>query len=334
MFVPWSLRVSRDELAEAIDGALCWADVLDALGYAYHGKTIATIRKWAERWGVSTAHLSDHRGQRGTPPRYTEDELRDAVAASFSWAETLRRLGYCPTGGNWKTLKRRVAAIGIPVDHFDPHAASRRRSKKGRVPLEEILVVGSTYGRYHLKRRLYEAGLKERRCELCGQDENWNGRRISLIIDHINGVRDDNRLGNLRIICPNCAAGLETHCGRKNLTELESRQCLHCGSPFTPKYRTHRYCSVSCGSHWPRQPGAVRPAARKVERPPCDQLVCEVRDLGYSATGRKYGVSDNAIRKWVRQYERERARAEGRDPDVIEIPTRTWPNQRRRDEAA
>jgi transposase-like protein len=45
--------------------------------------------------------------------------------------------------------------------------------------------------------------------------------------------------------------------------------------------------------------------------------------------GRKYRVSDNAIRKWIRQYERERALEAGRDPTLVEIPTRTWPNQRR-----
>jgi transposase-like protein len=76
------------------------------------------------------------------------------------------------------------------------------------------------------------------------------------------------------------------------------------------------------------------PGARKVERPPYEALLTEVRELGYVAVGRKYGVSDNAIRKWLRQYERERAEAAGRDPAVIEIPTRTWPNQRRREEAA
>jgi transposase-like protein len=53
----------------------------------------------------------------------------------------------------------------------------------------------------------------------------------------------------------------------------------------------------------------------------------EIRRLGYVAVGRKYRVSDNAIRKWVRQYERERALEEGRHPSTAEIPTRTWPNQ-------
>jgi hypothetical protein len=180
---------------------------------------------------------------------------------------------------------------------------------------------------------LYEEGLKERRCELCGQDETWNGRRIGLIIDHINGVRNDHRLSNLRIVCPNCAAGLDTHCGRKNRIELEPRSCLRCSQTFVPKYASHRYCSVFCGRRNRRgviDLGVRHRERRKTERPPYEKLIREVRELGYSATGRKYGVSDNAIRKWVRRYEREAAIAEGRDPDVIEIPTRTWPNQRRK----
>lgn len=80
--------------------------------------------------------------------------------------------------------------------------------------------------------------------------------------------------------------------------------------------------------------GSARLGARKVERPPHEQLIREIDELGYVAAGRKYGVSDAAIRKWVRQYERERAIAEGRDPEVVEIPRRTWPNRRRDRDAA
>lgn len=333
--MPWRPRVSRDEVAQAVTGASSWAAVLDALGYAYHGKNIATIRKWAGRWGIATDHLSDRRGRSGARLKYTEQDLRHAVASSFSWAETLRRLGYCPTGGNWKTLKKRVAEFGISTEHFDPYRATRGAGRRRRVPLQDILVEGSTFSRSVLKERLYEAGLKQRECELCGQSEVWNGRRISLIIDHINGIRNDNRLENLRIICPNCAAGLDTHCGRKNRREIEPRACLHCGKLFRPKYAKHRYCSPACGTHQRRRPGAPRPARRSTARPPHDELVREIRELGYAATGRKYGVSDNAIRKWIRQYERERAIAEGRDPEVVAIPARTWPNRKDRlDEAA
>ena len=80
---------------------------------------------------------------------------------------------------------------------------------------------------------------------------------------------------------------------------------------------------------WKRTPTS-RLDARKVERPPEVQLLREIEELGYLGVGRRYGVSDNAVRKWVRAYARERAVAEGRDPEVVEIPTRTWPNMKKR----
>jgi hypothetical protein len=326
--MPWKLRVNQADVADAIDGARSWREVMVILGYAYHGKNIASVRKWAERWGISTDHLSDARGQRRGSINYSEDALREVIASSFSWAESLRKLGYCPTGGNHATLKKRVAQLGLSTAHFDPYRASRKRAAAQMTPLDEVLVENSSYSRSSLKRRLFEAGLKKRRCELCGQDETWNGRRITLIIDHINGVRNDHRLENLRIVCPNCAAGLDTHCGRKNRIEVEPRECARCGAEYFPNRPQQRYCSVSCGQRHKRKTAVPRPRARRVERPPHVDLVREVRERGYLATGRKYGVSDNAIRKWIRQYERERAVAEGRDPDVAEIPTRTWPGHK------
>jgi ribosomal protein S27AE len=68
-----------------------------------------------------------------------------------------------------------------------------------------------------LKERLFNEGLKDRQCEQCGQGELWRGRSMSLILDHINGIPDDNRIENLQIVCPNCAATLDTHCGRKTV---------------------------------------------------------------------------------------------------------------------
>jgi hypothetical protein len=311
------------EARQAIEAAASWRDALDALGYRYHGKNISTLRSWAAGWDISTDHLSDRRGRPARRVRYTEDELRRAIASSRSWAESLRRLGYCPSGHNWKTLRKRAKALGIRTDHFDPNAAARERGRSNRTPLSELLVEGSTYNRGRLKQRLYEEGLKTRQCELCGQDENWYGRKMSLILDHANGVRDDNRLANLRIVCPNCAATLDTHCGRSARISRAPIDCLRCGRTFVPRRATQRYCSRECGSRWDRR------NARKVERPPHEQLLREVDDLGYRATARRYGVTDNAIRKWLLAYERERLLAEGEDPSRASIPVRTWPNRRR-----
>jgi hypothetical protein len=247
------------------------------------------------------------------PPRYTEDEAQKAVAASFSYAEALRRLGMCQTGGAWQVLRKYIRIWGICTDHFDPHAVQNRALAPSRSrPLENVLVRGSRANGTQLKERLYAAGLKTAACELCGQDELWRGRRISLILDHVNGDASDNRLENLRILCPNCNATLDTHCGRNARVVPLERQCALCGRSFRPKYASHRYCSRTCGVRYDRR-GGERPGARKVERPPHARLAREVAAMGYRAVGRRYGVSDNAVRKWVRRYEAE-AEAGARAP--------------------
>jgi hypothetical protein len=239
-------------------------------------------------------------------PRYTEWQAREAVASSMSYAETLRKLDVGSTGGNWRTLRIWIGRWGISTEHFDPRALQRRGVSQRPRPLDEILVEGSTYSRGHLKQRLYREGLKQRRCEICGQGELWRGRPMGLILDHVNGVRDDHRIDNLRIVCPNCAATLETHCGRKNRIIWSERGCLRCGAEFMPRYERQRYCSRACGTRSPRPSrGVPVPERRRVQRPPHDQLLREIAATSYSAVGRKYGVSDNAVRKWVRQYERE-----------------------------
>jgi hypothetical protein len=253
--------------------------------------------------------------------REREWEVRGAVAKSFSYAEALRRLGYCPTGGNWRTLKKYVELWGIPTEHFDRDAAHRARARSMGIPLSEVLTPHSNYSRATLKRRLLREGLKQPMCEICGQGEFWRGTKLALILDHINGVRDDNRLENLRMVCPNCAATLDTHCGRKNSLERPTRACRRCGKTFETQRPEQRYCSRACGSRYPR-PLKSRPETRKVDRPPYEQLLEEIEATSYLAVGRKYGVSDNAVRKWVKWYERQ-AERERRHADARVLPRAT-----------
>jgi hypothetical protein len=243
------------------------------------------------------------------PVRFTQEEARSAIAESKSFSEALRRLGLRPAGGNHQTLKKYASKWGISTAHFDPNWATRANNQRVRKPLDEILVSNSTYSRGHLKDRLYDEGVKDRECELCGQSEEWRGQRMALILDHINGVGNDNRIENLRIVCPNCAATFDTHCGRQNRRGPSERSCERCGRRFFAKYRTHRYCSQRCGTRAPRSNrGVPQLRCRKASRPPLDVLRSYIDQHGYVGAGRKYGVSDNAVRKWLVWYERQQER--------------------------
>jgi hypothetical protein len=227
-------------------------------------------------------------------PSYTEAELRVAVAGAHSYNEVLRALGLGTAGGNHVTVRKYVERVWrISTDHFDP-PGDRLPPPREPTPLEEILVEDSAFKRGPLKKRLYAAGLKAPICELCGQGEIWRGRRMALILDHVNGVANDHRLENLRIVCPNCNATLDTHCGR-NIKRRPPRVCGRCGQVYQPSHRAQRFCSNRCS--------ALSTSVRRADRPPYDQLLAEIAADGFCAVGRRYGVSDNAVRKWVRAYE-------------------------------
>jgi hypothetical protein len=126
--------------------------------------------------------------------RFSDEQLREAVAASLSWTEVARRLGYHARGGNVATVRRYAERLGLATSHFDPDGARRAGIRRGPVPLASVLVQGSTYSRVNLNRRLLSDGLLRRECQMCGQGEKWHDRSLALVLDHVNGVPDDNRL--------------------------------------------------------------------------------------------------------------------------------------------
>lgn len=150
--------------------------------------------------------------------RWREDNLRDIVEKSNTYSDCLKKLGINNLGSSYNTLKKYIKKYNINNSHFlDPNEQIKKLSEKKN--MNEVLVENSTYSRRNLKQRLYEDGLKERKCELCGQGEEWNGKHMSLVLDHINGINNDNRIENIRIICPNCNATLDTFC-RGNYKEI------------------------------------------------------------------------------------------------------------------
>lgn len=147
---------------------------------------------------------------------------------------------------------------------------------------EEIFCKNSNVSRASLKKRIIDEKIFIYECVDCGQGDMWRGKKISLILDHKNGIRNDNRKENLRFLCPNCNSTLETHCLGKVGVENKNKK--------RNKIKTKRKYSP-------------RINFRKVKnRPSKEELKEMLNNNSYRAIGRNFKVSDNAIRRWAKQY--------------------------------
>ncbi len=147
--------------------------------------------------------------------KWTIEELKNAVERSTSVRQVLKKIGLVEAGGNYEQVKKYIKENDLNTNHFTGVGWNKgmKFNKKLVVSLEDILINASTFQSYKLKKRLFMEKLKEEKCEICGWSERAIDGRIPVELDHINGDRNDNRLENLRILCPNCHSLQSTHRG-------------------------------------------------------------------------------------------------------------------------
>lgn len=195
----------RRALAEAVRDSTTLTEVLQRIGLPPTAGRRSYVRSVARSWSIDLSHLE----REGV--RHTSHRLHEVVRASSSVAEVVRRLGLKPVGGNEAHIGRRIVALGIDTSHF-------RVPRPGRSMKTDILVYRAPEcGRVpgvRLRRELLARGVAHL-CAMCGNHGEWNGKPLRLEVDHVSGEWWDNRIGNLRLLCPNCHAVTDTYHGKK-----------------------------------------------------------------------------------------------------------------------
>jgi len=226
---------------------------------------------------------------------YTDKEFIKIVQGSQSISEVIITMSLVPAGGNYSTFHARVKRLNLKIDHFVGNAWSKGRTLGPRRPIEDYLNNVCGISSYDLKKRLLSESIFEYKCSKCRRIE-WNNQPIPIELDHINGNHKDNTLSNLRLLCPNCHAQTDTYRGKNIKKALSYRK------PVKVKYCQD--CDVVISKYGTRCKSCAGKIIQKtkIEWPSHEDLLEMVQSANYLATSRHLGVSDNAIRKRLKNH--------------------------------
>lgn len=227
---------------------------------------------------------------------YTKEKLEIAIKKSQCFTDAFKILGAKIGGNTYQRIKILIKEYNIDTSHFQKQGyrgflTSGFGGKCKKKHYSEILLDNKPrrVNSQVLRRALIESGCPYI-CNCCGLKPEWNNKPLTLQVDHINGSWKDCKKENLRFLCPNCHTQMPT-----SHNNDKGKKCGNCNIKISPK---SKYC-------W-RCFGFFQIGNKKVKnRPALDTLLIEVEEFGYVKTGKKYGVTDNTIKKWIKKYKKD-----------------------------
>ena len=254
-----------------------------------------------------------------------KEKLEKIISESGSITDIFRKYGLAASGASFKKIRKLTDKWNIDLFFSEENI---RKSKSNRfLETKDIFCMNSNVSRSTLKKAIIRDNLLDNtKCSICNIGNTWNNKPITMILDHINGLRNDNRIENLRFVCPMCNSQLDTT-GSKNPyyphgikkyfcidCEKEisqgSRRCIKCSNLQPRKKKTgsekkKNYC-MDCGKEISKLASRCIECSNtlknKIIRPSSETLKKDIEILGKRGTGRKYGVAPASIRRWIKKY--------------------------------
>jgi hypothetical protein len=219
-----------------------------------------------------------------------KEYLQDLLNSSDSLADVLIKIGMSVHGNNYKELNYRIKLDNLSLENLSQNKNNQIKKRATKLAIEDVLVNKSTYSRRSLKLRLLSDGLLPYRCEICLNEGIWNKTPLTLQLDHKNGVNTDNRLENLRFLCPNCHSQTDTYTGKNSKRTRKEWQCICCGISISKGAKKCNPCSAK-----------DKEVLYKFEVSK-EELQNLINNNSMEAIGRIFNVSGSAIKKRCIKY--------------------------------
>lgn len=215
----------------------------------------------------------------------TSQEIIDAAAKVRSLAQLLKLLNLRIAGGNYANMKKKLQELNVDCSHWTGQAWSKGERQKD-------------WSQYKKASHCKEHLIKERghNCDIC-KLSSWLNGPIPIEVHHIDGDRTNNSETNLQLVCPNCHALTSNYRGKNKIPVIHKKvnrktnTCIDCNI----KVHTNSNRCYKCYF-----------TKRNIEsiRPTLEQLLIDREEFknNMTAIGRKYGVTDNCVRKWIKRY--------------------------------
>lgn len=211
--------------------------------------------------------------------KYDKNLLQSIVLECSSISQVLEKLKLKPSGGNHSHISKLIKHYEINTSHFKGQAWNKGKTLVPKNDINDYLSNNKFITSDRLKKRLINEGFFDPKCQNCNLNE-WMGQQIPLELHHKDENHSNNNLSNLELLCPNCHSLIHKNINTKIKEDKKNN--------ISKKEKERKKLP--------------RPKTRKVERPTYEQLKKDLLESNYSQVAKKYGVSDNCIRKWIKLY--------------------------------